>query len=147
MSFRVVLPQLKAFCKKYIMFVIIMEDDNCKCCHDTINCVSRHIGKMVIVLSIFGIVASVLVSLDYINASGILLGVMNFIELIGRLAYEKLQKHFDLVDNENENLKKKLTMKFSDNSTIMTEINEPDKFDTIYATSFNVNIPTATAAE
>ena len=124
-----------------------MENDNCKCCHDTINCVSRHIGKLTIILSVIGIVASVLVSLDYINASGILLGVMNFIELIGGIAYEKLQKHFDLVDNENENLKKRLTMYKFPESTEISDASAPDKFDTIYDTSFNINIPSAAAAE
>ena len=119
-------------------------EDNCKCCHDSISFGKRHLGKLGVSLGVCGLISSVLIGLEYIEASAIVLGITNLGIIIGAIFYERLQKNLDSIHNENSTLKdenKQLTEWKNTRTTIedsapdndiSASVTIPDPFDTIY---------------
>lgn len=111
-----------------------MEGGYCQCCDDTIIFFKRHSAKIAMVLGVLGIISSVLLSLEYIKVSGVIMGLTNFIILLGSIVYERLGCRYQFLQEENEKLQlenRRLTVyKFP-----VEVARAPDEFNGLYMDS------------
>lgn len=79
--------------------------DNQSDCFDNLELfLSKHVGKMAIVLSIIGGISSALIGMKIIVAGSVVMGVCNASIAVGGIAYERLQNIKNNLIMENKNL-------------------------------------------